>query len=181
MTIRPIILAPDPHLNEICSPVEQVDNEVRELMDDLLDTMYRAPGIGLAAPQLGVTRRVIVVDVSRTDEERKPFRLANPKIVWHSEELFEYEEGCLSFPDHYASVARPEKLLIRYLDYDNAEQELEAGGLLAVALQHEMDHLDGVLFVQYLSKLKRDLILRKMRKVQKHNTKHVTRLAKVEA
>ena len=181
MALRPIILAPDPRLKEICTPVDKVDGELRRLMDDLLDTMYRAPGIGLAAPQLGVTQRVIVVDVSRTNEERRPLHMANPEIVWRSDELFEYEEGCLSFPDHYAPVSRPDKVHIRYIDYDNNEQTLETEGLLSVAAQHEMDHLDGVLFVDHLTKLKRDLIVRKMRKLKKQNAQDEKRAMKAEA
>ena len=181
MAVRPIILAPDPRLKKTCAPVAAVDKAVRRLMDDLLDSMYQAPGIGLAAPQLGVTSRVLVVDVSPADEERQPYRMANPEILEASDELFDHEEGCLSFPEQYAEVARPAKVRIRYLDRDNAEQELEAEGLLAAAVQHEMDHLDGVLFVDYLSKIKRDTILRKMRKASKQDAKDRRRAAALEA
>lgn len=167
MAVLPIITAPDPRLKAACEPVAEVDAEVARLMDDMLDTMYLAPGIGLAAPQVGVTKRVLVVDVSPKEGPREPIRMANPEIVWQSEELATYEEGCLSLPEQYADVERPAKVRIRYLDETNTQQELEAEGLLATCLQHEMDHLDGIIFVDHLSALKRKMILRKLAKQKK--------------
>ena len=167
MAKRPIIWAPDPVLKTKCTPVPAVDDEIRTLMDDMLDTMYAAPGIGLAAPQIGVTKRVIVVDVSEKDEPRAPLCLANPEIVWKSDETAPHEEGCLSLPDLYADVERPVAVKVRYLDRDGASQELEADGLLAICLQHEIDHIDGVLFVDHLSALKRNMFLKKMVKAKK--------------
>ncbi len=169
MAIREIIIAPDPVLRKKASRVEAVDDRVRALMDDMLETMYDAPGIGLAAPQIGILERVIVVDVSAKDEERQPLRLANPEVVWTSDETFTYEEGCLSLPEHYAEVTRPAEAKIRYLDEDNAPQELHAKELLATCIQHEIDHLNGILFVDYLSALKRNMILRKLTKMKKAN------------
>jgi peptide deformylase len=167
MAKRPIIWAPDPVLKTKCTPVPVVDDEIRTLMDDMLDTMYAAPGIGLAAPQIGVTKRVIVVDVSEKDEPNAPLCLANPEIVWKSDETAPHEEGCLSLPDLYADVERPVAVKVRYLDRDGAQQELEADGLLAICLQHEIDHIDGVLFVDHLSALKRNMFLKKMVKAKK--------------
>ncbi|WP_420563641.1 peptide deformylase [Thalassobaculum sp.] len=167
MAKRPIIWAPDPVLKTKCTPVPAVDDEIRTLMDDMLDTMYAAPGIGLAAPQIGVTKRVIVVDVSEKDEPNAPLCLANPEIVWKSDETAPHEEGCLSLPDLYADVERPVAVKVRYLDRDGAQQELEADGLLAICLQHEIDHIDGVLFVDHLSALKRNMFLKKMVKAKK--------------
>jgi peptide deformylase len=167
MTILPIIVAPDPRLKRIAKPVAQVDGGVRSLMDDMLETMYQAPGIGLAAPQVGVLQRVIVLDLSKEDEERRPYILANPELTWVSDEDVTYEEGCLSLPDHYADVARPSAIELRYLDRDNEVRTLKADGLLATCLQHEIDHLDGILFVDRISALKRNMILRKLLKAKK--------------
>jgi peptide deformylase len=167
MAIRPIIIAPDPRLKLKCAQVERVDDAVRALMQDLLDTMYQAPGIGLAAPQIGVTRRVIVVDIAPKDQPRAPLRLANPEIVWRSEDLAAYEEGCLSFPEQYSEVKRPARARVRFLDEHNEVREMEIDGLLATCVQHEMDHLDGVLFVDHISSLKRGIILRKMQKAKR--------------
>lgn len=136
-------------------------------MDDMLETMYVAPGVGLAAPQVSVHKRVIVVDTSRGDTDRSPIRMADPEIIEFSEDLAVYDEGCLSFPAQYAEVERPAKVRVRYLDYDNAVQEIEAEGLLSTCIQHEMDHLDGKLFVDHISMLKRNMILRKMTKLKK--------------
>ncbi len=166
MALLPIIIAPDPRLKLVCEPVEEVTPELLKLMDDMLDTMYDAPGIGLAAPQVGVTKRLLVADIAK-DEERESRRLINPEILSASEELFEYEEGCLSLPEHYADVTRPKHVRIGYSDEKGGAQELEAEGLLAVCLQHEMDHLDGILFVDHISMLKRNVILRKLRKMKK--------------
>lgn len=167
MPIRPIITAPDPRLKVKARPVEKVDDDIRRLMDDMLSTMYAAPGIGLAAPQVGEAVRVIVLDVAGRDEDPRPMRLANPEIVWASDEVVSCEEGCLSLPDHYAEVERPERVRVRYLDYEGEIREIEADGTLATCLQHEMDHLEGTLFVDHISALKRAIILRKLKKLKK--------------
>ncbi|HKS89344.1 MAG TPA: peptide deformylase [Stellaceae bacterium] len=167
MALLPIITAPDPRLKVKAKPVAAVDAEVRRLMDDMVETMYRAIGIGLAAPQVGVARRVLVVDVAREGEEPQPMRIANPEILWRSDELTTANEGCLSLPEHYADVERPAAIRLRYLDHENEIRELEATGLLATCIQHEMDHLDGVLFVDHISALKRGMILRKLAKAKK--------------
>lgn len=169
MTVMPIILAPDPRLKVVCEPVAAVDDEVRKLMEDLLQSMYAADGIGLAAPQVGVARRVIVVDVARPGEAPHPIRMANPEVVWESESRINAEEGCLSLPQQYAEVERPERVRVRYFDHQGSSRELEAGGLLAKCIQHEMDHLDGVLFVDHLSALRRSMILRRMNKTKRQN------------
>jgi len=171
MALLPIITAPDPRLKRVAKPVARVDDAVRRLMDDLLETMYAAPGIGLAAPQVGVLSRVIVVDIAKEGEEPRPHRLANPEIVWRADEEAVYEEGCLSLPEQYAEVTRPARARIRYLDYENEIREIEADGLLATCIQHEMDHLDGVLFVDHISALKRNIILRKLAKAKKSDAK----------
>jgi peptide deformylase len=167
MAILPILTAPDPRLKKKAKAVAAVDDAVRRLMDDMLATMYAAPGIGLAAPQVDVLKRIVVLDVAGKDEPRRPLRMANPEIVWAADEDVSYEEGCLSIPDHYAEVPRPKAVRVRYLDYDNKHQELVAEGLLATCLQHEMDHLDGILFVDHLSALKRNMILRRLLKEKK--------------
>jgi len=167
MAILPIITAPDPRLKQIAKPVEKVDAEVRKLMDDMLETMYAAPGIGLAAPQVGVLKRVIVLDLAREDEEPQPLKMANPEIVWVSDDDAIYNEGCLSLPEHYADVARPASCKVRYLDAQNEIRMLEAEGLLATCVQHEIDHLEGILFVDHLTALKRNMILRKLLKAKK--------------
>jgi peptide deformylase len=163
-----IIIAPDPRLKVKCKPVAKVDASIRKLMDDMLDTMYAAPGIGLAAPQVGVAKRVIVVDIAREGEPPQPYRMANPELVWVSEEDAVYSEGCLSLPEHYADVVRPAAIRVRYLDHENEVREIEASGLLATCIQHEMDHLDGILFVDHISALKRNMILRKLLKAKKN-------------
>jgi peptide deformylase len=167
MARLPILTAPDPRLKAKAKPVERVDEGVRQLMDDMLETMYVAPGIGLAAPQVGVSKRVIVLDLAKEEEPRAPLKLANPEIVWVSDEDAVFEEGCLSVPEHYAEVARPAAVRIRYLDYENEIREIEASGLLATCLQHEIDHLDGILFIDRLTALKRNIILRKLLKAKK--------------
>ena len=167
MAIRPILTAPDPRLKTISKPVERVDDALRALMDDMLDTMYDAPGIGLAAIQIGVPQRVIVMDLAGKDEEKQPRFFVNPEILWRSEDMSFYEEGCLSVPEMYEDVQRPARIRARWLDYHGQEVEMEADGMLATCLQHEMDHLEGVLFIDHLSKLKRDIILRKMTKAKK--------------
>jgi peptide deformylase len=167
MAIKPILTAPDPRLKKKSLPVASVDAEVRQLMDDLLETMYAAPGIGLAAPQVDVLKRVIVLDIEREDTKTGPLFMANPEIVEASDDDATYEEGCLSVPEHYADVVRPAKVTVRYLDRDNAKQELTCEGLLATCIQHEIDHLDGILFVDHISSLKRNMILRKLLKARK--------------
>jgi peptide deformylase len=167
MALLPIITAPDPRLKLKAKPVERVDDEIRQLMDDMLETMYAAPGIGLAAPQVGVSKRVIVIDLARENEPPQPMRLANPEIVWVSEEDASYEEGCLSVPEQFGDVVRPASVRIRYRDYDDKPVEIQPEGLLATCLQHEIDHLNGVLFIDHLSALKRNMILRKLVKAKK--------------
>jgi peptide deformylase len=167
MALLPIITAPDPRLKIKAKPVAAVDDEVRRLMDDMIETMHHAIGIGLAAPQVGVARRVIVVDAARKDETPRPLRIANPQIIWRSEELTMANEGCLSLPEHYADVERPAGIRLRYLDHENEIREIAAEGLLATCIQHEIDHLDGVLFVDHISALKRNMILRKLTKARR--------------
>ncbi len=167
MALLPIITAPDPRLKVVCEPVETVTDEIRKLMDDMLETMYAAPGIGLAAPQVGVTKRVVVIDTAREDEKPAPMRLVNPEVVWASEETKIYDEGCLSVPEHYSEVERPDRVRLRYLDTDNQKVEVEVDGLTAVCVQHEIDHLDGILFVDHISRVKREMILRKLTKARK--------------
>jgi len=170
MARLPILVAPDPRLKKISEPVAAVDDAVRQLMFDMLETMYDAPGIGLAAPQVGVLKRVIVVDIAREGEEPAPHFLANPEITWASEDDFTYSEGCLSLPEHYADVVRPRAIRLRYLDRENEPREMEAEGLLATCIQHEIDHLDGILFVDHISQLKRNMILRKLQKAKKQGS-----------
>ena len=169
MAILPIIIAPDPRLAKPAKPVAKVDDSVRRLMADMIETMYQAPGIGLAAPQVGVLKRVIVVDCAKADEKPLPYKMANPEILWQSEDLLVNNEGCLSLPEHYADVARPAEVRIRYLDEQNEIRELHAKGLLATCLQHEIDHLEGMLFVDHISALKRNIILRKLQKTKRQN------------
>lgn len=167
MAVLPIIIAPDPRLAKKAKPVAKVDDSIRRLMDDMLETMYRAPGIGLAAPQVGELKRVIVVDCAKAEEKPLPYKMANPEILWQSEELLVNNEGCLSLPEHYADVARPAEVKVRYLDEQNEIRELHAKGLLATCIQHEIDHLEGTLFVDHISALKRNIILRKLRKTKR--------------
>jgi peptide deformylase len=167
MAPLPILTAPDPRLKKKSKPVETVDAEIVRLMDDMLETMYAAPGIGLAAPQVGVLKRVIVLDIEREDVKTGPLFMANPEIVEASDEDATYEEGCLSVPDHYSDVARPAHVRVRYLDRENKTQEMACDGLLATCVQHEIDHLDGVLFIDHISSLKRNMILRKLLKARK--------------
>ncbi len=164
MTIKPLIILPDPLLRQQSKPIEQVDAEITRLADDMLETMYDAPGIGLAAIQIGVPRRMLVIDISREDEERKPVVFINPEILKVSDDVSAYEEGCLSIPDYYAEVERPASLTVAYIDRDGKKQTVEADGLLATCLQHEMDHLNGVLFIDHISRLKRDMVIKKFTK-----------------
>jgi len=167
MAKLPILVAPDPRLKAKARPVAKVDAAVRKLMDDMLETMHAAPGIGLAAPQVDVLARVIVVDVAKDEAPKAPFAMANPELVWVSDEDQSREEGCLSVPEHYAEVTRPARIRVRYLDREGEIRELEAEGLLATVVQHEMDHLDGILFIDHLTSLKRNMILRKLLKARK--------------
>ena len=167
MAELPILVAPDPRLQKKSDPVAKVDAEIQQLMSDMLETMYKAPGIGLAAPQVGVLKRVIVLDIAPEDEPPAPLKMANPEIVWVSDDDASYNEGCLSVPEHYADVVRPAACRVRYLDEHNEVKELEAEGLLATCVQHEIDHLDGVLFIDHLTSLKRNIILRKLLKAKK--------------
>lgn len=170
MALLPIIVAPDPRLKITAEPVDQVDDELRALMDDMLETMYDAPGIGLAAPQVGLGKRVIVVDVrddGEDDGEPNPYRMVNPEIIEVSEDDRIHEEGCLSLPDQYAEVERPDSVRVRYIDENNQTCELDAEGLLGTCVQHEIDHLDGILFVDHITALKRKMILRKLIKIKK--------------
>ena len=166
MALLPILTAPDPRLKKKSKPVDAVDAEIGRLMDDMLETMYAAPGIGLAAPQVGVLKRVIVLDIEREDVKTGPLFMANPEIIEVSDEDATYEEGCLSVPEHYADVVRPAHVRVRYLDRHNQTKEIDCEGLLATCLQHEIDHLDGVLFIDHISSLKRNMILRKLLKAR---------------
>lgn len=167
MAVLPILVAPHPALKKKCDPVESVTQEIRSLMADMLETMYVAPGVGLAAPQVGVSKRVLVVDCARQDEDPAPIMMANPEVIWESDELGTYEEGCLSFPDQYADVRRPAECHVKYLDENNIEQTLKADGLLSTCVQHEIDHLDGIVFVDHISTVKRGMIMRRMKKQQR--------------
>ncbi len=167
MALREILVVPDPVLKQVSKPVERVDDDLRALMDDMLETMYAAPGIGLAAVQIGVPHRVIVMDLAREGEPPAPRHFVNPEILWASEETAPYEEGCLSVPEIYDEVERPAKVKLRYLNYQGEAVEEEAEGLFAVCIQHEMDHLEGVLFIDHLSRLKREQAVKKVKKQAK--------------
>jgi peptide deformylase len=167
MALREILVVPDPVLKQVSAPVAAVDDDVRALMDDMLETMYAAPGIGLAAIQVGVPKRVIVMDIARQDEPKAPRYFINPEILWASEETLPYEEGCLSVPEIYDEVERPAQVKLRYLNYQGETVEEDAEGLFAVCIQHEMDHLDGVLFIDHLSRLKREQAVKKVKKQAK--------------
>jgi peptide deformylase len=170
MSLRTIITPPDPRLRRVCKPVERVDDSIRALLDDMLETMYDAPGIGLAAIQIGVEKRVITVDVAKRKDDSAsaaPLCLVNPEILWTSDERSTCEEGCLSVPDFYEEVERPARVRVGYLDRSGKHQEIEADDILATCLQHEIDHLDGILFVDHISRLKRERILKKFQKAAK--------------
>src|ERR1700749_266189 len=167
MTIRPILTAPDPRLKAVSKDVDKVDDELRRLIDDMADSMYAADGIGLAAVQIGVPKRVIVMDLDQKEGKKNPRAYVNPKILWASEEMATFEEGCLSVPEIWDEVERPAKIKAEYLDRDGQRHEIEAEGLLAVCLQHEMDHLEGVIFLDHLSKLKRNMALKKLQKAKR--------------
>ena len=167
MPLKPLIILPDPVLRQVSNPVERVDDAVRKLASDMLDTMYDAPGIGLAAIQVGEPLRLLVIDLAKEGEDPAPHVFINPEIVATSDARSVYEEGCLSIPDYYAEVERPAQVTVDYLDRQGRQQQLAADGLMATCLQHEIDHLNGVLFIDYLSKLKRDRITTKFRKAAK--------------
>lgn len=162
-----IIIAPDLELKKLCATVDEVDSQIREVMDNMFVTMKSAPGIGLAAPQVGINKRVIVIDTRDVQEGGTSLKMANPKILKFSDNVKVHEEGCLSLPGFFEEVKRPDEIIIKYLDEYNHEQKLEASGLLSVVIQHEIDHLDGVLFVDHISKLKKGIILRKLKKYKK--------------
>ncbi len=167
MALRTIITLPDPKLRLVSAPIERVDDQLRKLMDDMVETMHDAPGIGLAAIQLAEPIRLIVIDTAKAEEPKRPQYFVNPEIVWSAEERRVYVEGCLSFPEYYEEVERPAQVKVKYLDLDGKSHEITAKGLLATCLQHEIDHTNGVLFIDYLSKLKRDRITKKFIKAAK--------------
>lgn len=167
MTIKPLVLLPDPVLRKQSVAIERVDESVRALADDMLETMYDAPGIGLAAIQVGVARRMLVIDCSKDDDDKAPIVFINPEILNSSDERSVYEEGCLSIPDYYAEVERPSQIVVDYLDRDGKQVQINADGLLATCLQHEIDHLNGVLFIDHISKLKRNMVIKKFTKLAK--------------
>ena len=167
MALRNIIKLPDPRLRLVSAPVKTVDGDVRRLVEDMFETMYDAPGIGLAAIQLGMPQRVITLDFAKKDEPKDPRVFLNPEVLWRSDDKAKHEEGCLSIPEYYEEVERPARVKVRYLDLDGKTQEIDAEGLLATCLQHEIDHLNGVLFIDYLSKLKRSMVIKKFTKAAK--------------
>ena len=167
MSVRDIIKMPDPVLRKKALPLERVDDEVRQLAADMLETMYDAPGIGLAAPQVAVSRRLIVIDIARDEEPKNPLVMINPEIISLGDELRVHEEGCLSIPDIYAEVERPGQCRVRYIDEEGVGQEMDCEGLMATVVQHEIDHLDGVLFIDHLSRLRRDRLVKKFMKAQR--------------
>lgn len=168
MAKREILVIPDKRLRQTSEPVKSIDKSVRELVDDMFETMYAAPGIGLAAIQIGVAQRVVTMDLAKKDDPPEPQVFINPEIVWSSDDKSTYEEGCLSIPEYYEEVERPAKVKVKYLDLDGKAQEIEADGLLATCLQHEIDHTNGVLFIDHISKLKRDRVMKKFKKAAKH-------------
>jgi peptide deformylase len=167
MAVREIIILPDKRLRLKSEPVKQIDAGIRKLVDDMFEMMYKAPGIGLAAIQVGIAKRVITMDLSKKEDNHQPHVFINPEITWQSEERAKYEEGCLSIPDYYEEVERPAEVKVRYLDIAGKKQEIDAKGLLATCLQHEIDHINGVLFIDHLSKLKRDRVIKKFAKAAK--------------
>ncbi len=173
MSQKKILIEPDPILRKISAPLEKVDKHTRKLMDDMLETMYEAPGIGLAAVQVGILKRLIVIDISKGEQEKNPLFLINPEITFKSSKTSIFEEGCLSLPGHFAEIERPAECHLKYLDYNGKEKKLTAEGILATCIQHEIDHLDGVLFIDYLSKLKKDMIIKKLVKQKRELNKIV--------
>ena len=173
MSQKKIVIEPDPILRKESEPVEKVDDELRRLLDDMLETMYAAPGIGLAAVQVGILKRLIVIDISKDKEKKDPLFLINPKIISKSKQTSTYEEGCLSLPGHFAEIERPAECQINFIDYNGKKKEIKANGLLSTCIQHEVDHLNGILFIDYLSKLKKDMIIKKLVKHKKELNKIV--------
>ena len=169
MTIRPLVILPDPRLKLVSEPVGPITDEIRTLVADMLETMYDAPGVGLAAIQIGVAKRVVTIDTSKEEGVREPRIFIDPEIVWASEEKRVYDEGCLSIPEYYSEVERPDRVRVKFRDLDGKEQEIPADGLLATCIQHEIDHLNGVLFIDHLSKLKRDRVMKKFTKAAKRD------------
>ena len=167
MAIRPIVFLPDKLLRQVSKPVAKIDADVKKLVKDMFDTMYDAPGVGLAAVQIGVPKRIVTVDATRGDDEKNPIAMINPEIVWESEETVAHEEGCLSIPEYLEQVVRPDRVKVRFLNLDGEKQEIDADGLLARVVQHEIDHINGVLFIDHLSKLKRDRVTKKYTKAAK--------------
>lgn len=167
MTIKPLIILPDPILRQVSTKVEQVDGDIKTLSEDMLETMYDAPGIGLAAIQVGISKRMLVIDLAKEGEDKAPQVFINPEILASSDERSVYEEGCLSIPDYYAEVERPARITVKYIDLSGKEQTIETDGLLATCLQHEIDHLNGVLFIDHISRLKRDMVIKKFTKAAK--------------
>jgi peptide deformylase len=167
MAIRDILIIPDKRLRLKSEPVKAIDKPLRALIDDMFETMYAAPGIGLAAIQIGVAKRVVTMDLAKKDEPQEPQAFINPEVTWFSPEKAAYEEGCLSIPEYYEEVERPQAVKVKYLDLDGKPQEIEAIGLLATCLQHEIDHINGVLFIDHISKLKRDMVTKKFKKAAK--------------
>ena len=164
MAIKTILTEPNKILRQVSNPVDHISEEEQKLMDDMLETMYAAPGIGLAAIQIGIPKRIIVMDISREKENKNPLHFVNPEIVWKADEDIIYEEGCLSVPNQFAEINRPKECHVKYLDYFGQPQLLKAQGLLATCIQHEIDHLEGILFIDYLSKLKKTMIIKKLSK-----------------
>ena len=173
MSKRKIVIEPEPILRQKSENLEKVDDELRRLLDDMLETMYSAPGIGLAAVQIGILKRLVVIDISKDKEKKNPLFLINPEIISKSKNTSIYEEGCLSLPGHFAEIERPAECQIKYIGYDGKKKEIKANGLLSTCIQHEIDHLDGKLFIDYLSKLKKDIILKKLVKHKKELNKIV--------
>ena len=171
MTVKTILTEPNKILRQVSSPVEKVGKNEQQLMDDMLETMYAANGIGLAAIQIGIPKRVIVIDISKEDNKKNPLHLINPEITFTSKNTSIYEEGCLSIPGHFAEIERPSECHLNYIDYEGKQKKLIANGLLATCIQHEVDHLNGVLFIDYLSKIKKDMIIKKLIKHKKEVSK----------
>jgi peptide deformylase len=165
--MRDILILPDKRLRQVAKPVGKVDAATRKLVEEMFETMYAAPGIGLAAVQIGEPKRVVTMDLAKKDEPKQPQVFINPELTWHSDEKRTHEEGCLSIPEYYEEVERPAQVRFRYLDLDGKEREIEADGLLATCIQHEIDHLNGVLFIDHISKLKRDRVIKKFTKALK--------------